>query len=86
MTIEELIVELSKYAPETPVVVRGYEGGYNDVSIIEPKTMQLNVNHRYYYGAHDCVKGLTVAGKPMVNVIYLGGYNPVCDSPELSYR
>lgn len=86
MTIEELIQQLSKYDPKTPVVVRGYEGGYNDVSLIQPKTIQLNVNDRFYYGTHDCVKGLVVPNKTMVDIIYLGGYNPICDDPELSYR
>jgi hypothetical protein len=86
MTIQELIAELSQYDPDTPVVVRGYEGGYNDVGFIEPKSMQLNVNDRFYYGAHDCVKGLVVPGKPMVDVVYLGSYNPICEQPEQSYR
>lgn len=86
MTIAELISALSQFDPETPIVVRGYEGGYNNVSIVEPLTMQLNVNNRHYYGAHSCVKGLIVPGKPMTQVVYLGGFNPICDQPELSYR
>jgi hypothetical protein len=48
--------------------------------------MQLNVNDRYYYGAHGYVKGLIVPDHPMTQVVYLGGFNPVCDQPELSYR
>ncbi len=87
MTIKELIETLSKFDPDTPVVIRGYEDGYNDVSIVRPKTMQLNVNEKHhYYGAHDCVKGLIVPDKPMTDVIYLGGFNPICDEPALSYR
>lgn len=86
MTIQELIETLSQYDPNTPVVMSGYEGGYNDVSIIDKKTMQLNVNDKHYYGAHDCVKGLIVPDEPMVEVIYLGGFNPNSDEPELSYH
>lgn len=86
MNIQELIETLSQYDPNTPVVISGYEGGYNDVSIIEQKTMQLNVNNKYYYGAHDCVKGLIVPNKPMIEVIYLGGLNPNSNEPELSYH
>jgi hypothetical protein len=86
MTIQELITALSQYDPNTPVVISGYEGGYNDVSIIQEKTMQLNVNNRHYYGAHDCVKGLIVPDKPMVKVICLGGLNPNADDPSLSYH
>ncbi len=86
MTITELIETLFQLDPATPVVVRGYEGGYNDVSIVNPLTLQLNVNDRHYYGAHGCVKGLVVPDKPMTQVVYLGGFNPVCDQPELSYR
>ena len=65
MTIKELIETLSQFEPDTPVVVGGYEGGYNDISLVTPKTMQLNVNDKHYYGAHDCVKGLIIPGKPM---------------------
>jgi hypothetical protein len=87
MTIKELVETLSKFDSDTPVVIRGYEDGYNDVSIVRLQTMQLNVNERHhYYGAHDCVEGLIVPGKPMTEVIYLGGFNPICDEPALSYR
>ena len=86
MTIQELITALSQYDPNTPVVISGYEGGYNDVSIIQEKTIQLNVNNKDYYGAHGCVKGLIVPNKPMVNVIYLGGLNPNAEDPSLSYH
>jgi hypothetical protein len=87
VTIKELIETLSKFDSDTPVVIRGYEAGYNDVSIVEPLTMQHKVNEKHhYYGAHGCVKGLIVPDKPMTDVIYLGGFNPLCDEPSLSYR
>lgn len=85
MTIAELIQTLSQFDSTTSVVVRGYEGGYNDVSVVQPLSIQLNVNEKWYYGAHDCVKEGIVPDKPM-QVVYLGGFNPICDQPELSYR
>lgn len=84
MTIAELINTLSQFDPTTPVVVRGYEGGYNDISIVKPLSIQLNVNDKWYYGAHGCVKGLIVPDKPLTQVVYLGGFNPACDQPDLS--
>ncbi len=86
MTIQELIEALSPSDPNTPVVISGYKGGYNDVSIIEKKTMQLNVNNKYYYGVHNCIKGLIVSDKPIAEVIYLRGFNSIYDEPELSYH
>jgi hypothetical protein len=52
MTIKELIEALSKFDSDTPVVVGGYEGGYNDVTIVKAESIQLNVNKQHYYGAH----------------------------------
>ena len=86
MTIAELIQTLSHFDPAIPVVVRGYEGGYNDVSVIEPLFVQRNVNEKWYYGAHDCVKEGDVSDQPLTQVMYLGGFNPICDQPELSYH
>lgn len=86
MTIRELIDALSQFDPETPVVISGYEGGYNDVSIVKPLTIQLNVNDKYYYGAHHCVKGAMVPEIPLTPVVHLSGFNPICDQPELSYH
>lgn len=86
MTIQELITALSQYDPNTLVVTSGYKGDYNNVSQIQEKTMQLNVNNKDYYGAHDCVKGLIVPDKPMVKVICLGGFNPNADDRALSYH
>ncbi len=87
MTIKELIEALSKFDPETPVVVRGYEGGYNDVSIVKAESIQLNVNKQHYYGAHGRTDEQyeLVPDVPFVEVVYLGGFNPITDDPSLSY-
>lgn len=77
MTIKELIEALSKFASDAPVVVRGYEGGYNDVTIVKTESIQLNVNTQHYYGAHGPTDEQyePVPGVPFVEVIYLGGNN-----------
>jgi hypothetical protein len=54
MTIQELCDRLSQFPTDTPVVVRGYEGGFNDVLNVEAVEIQLNVNaEHWYYGAHS---------------------------------
>jgi|GEM_PF-1243216 len=50
MTIQELCDRLSQFPPDTPVVVKGYEGGFNDVSKVEAMEMQLNINTIWFYG------------------------------------
>ncbi|KAM3114629.1 hypothetical protein [Phormidesmis sp. 146-33] len=81
MTIAELIEALSQFDPSTPVVVRGYEGGYNDIIEVEKCSIQLNVNRIWYYGAHgsndDQLKPLPDV--PTTQVAYLHSYNHIAD-------
>jgi hypothetical protein len=62
MTVKELIEVLSRIEDqEVSVMVKGYEGGYNDIVIgngIDNNTpaivhMALDVNEEDYYGAHE---------------------------------
>lgn len=70
MTVIELIEALGKFPPETRVVVAGYEGGYNDISKIDDKRLQLDAYTEWWYGQHDDAKdGSGVAA------IYLSGEN-----------
>ena len=64
MTVRELIESLSKIEDkEIRVMVRGYEGGVNDMVIgngIEDNTpaiqyVALDVNTEWYYGTHERV-------------------------------
>jgi len=64
MTVKELIERLSKIEDqEVMVMVRGYEGGYNDIVIgngIDNNTpaivnVALDVNTEWYYGKHERV-------------------------------
>jgi hypothetical protein len=84
MNVSELIQKLSQYDPNLPVVVKGYEGGYNDISILEELQIQFDVNTEDYYGAHGDVRGKLDPDKPLHPVLYLGGLNPNCDRPESS--
>lgn len=53
MTAKELIIELQKLSPETKIVVRGYEDGYND--ILELKTVKIKATpgSTWYDGEYD---------------------------------
>ena len=54
MTIAELIEELQNYPQDTRVVVRGCEGGADDVGRVKETEIYLNYNMcTGYYGAHE---------------------------------
>lgn len=53
MTVKELIEKLSKCNPDKMVVVRGYEGGCDEVGGIAETRINLNVNTEWYYGKHE---------------------------------
>ncbi|UBF24179.1 hypothetical protein K9N68_20965 [Kovacikia minuta CCNUW1] len=52
MNIRELIETLSQFDPETRVVVAGYEGGFNDITQIQPCEIRLNMYQDWFYGSH----------------------------------
>lgn len=67
MTVRELIKVLTQIQDQdTRVMIRGYEGGYDDVVIangIDNNTpaidyMALGVNEQWYYGRHEKVKDI----------------------------
>ena len=55
MTIAELQELLATYPQDLPVMVDGYEGGYDDAAAerIATKEVRLEVNPEWYYGRHD---------------------------------
>lgn len=64
MTVGELIESLSKIQDkEIRVMTRGYEGGVNDIVIVNNiqdntpaiQYVALNVNTKWYYGKHETV-------------------------------
>jgi hypothetical protein len=57
MNVKELIEKLMPLPEDNPVVIRGYEGGVDDLKNVEEVKIKKNVNTSWYYGPHDlCVK------------------------------
>jgi hypothetical protein len=58
MKVKDLIKELQNQNPESTVVIDGYEGGVDDIDIIKPIKINLNVRkkHQWYYGKHEVSK------------------------------
>lgn len=52
MTAQELINHLQNLPPETKVVVRGYEDGYNDILKLRPVKIKPNENSHWYDGEY----------------------------------
>ena len=53
MNVNQLIKRLQMYPPDLRVVVRGYEGGYNDVDTFENLKIVLDYHSAWYYGKHE---------------------------------
>lgn len=53
MKIRELIEELQKYDPETLVVTRGYEDGYDGVTRVRALGLSLVTNPREWEGDYE---------------------------------
>jgi len=81
MTVQEIIEALSQFPPDTPVVVRGYESGYNGIQEVKPLSMQLNINKTWYYGAHGSSDEhpQPLPEVPMTPVVYLHSYNHIAE-------
>lgn len=56
MTVKELIEELKSMPQDVKAIIHGYEGGANEISEVELTHIQLNVNHKYFYGDHKFCK------------------------------
>ena len=54
MNVRELIEFLLKEDPEARVVVPGYEGGYDDLTVVKQISLSLNENlETSYLGSHE---------------------------------
>ena len=58
MNVGQLIEQLKNYPQDLRVVVRGYEGGYNDVDTFENLKLVLDYHSAWYYGKHEDVESL----------------------------
>jgi|GEM_PF-638032 len=79
MNIRELIETLSQFDPEMRVVVAGYEGGFNDITQIQPCEIRLNVHQDWFYGSHgkadDAQIQQLLPDAPIVAAVVLKGEN-----------
>ena len=53
MTAQELIEKLQTLPPNTKIVVRGYEDGYNDILQLKEVKIKLNPNAYTWYGEYE---------------------------------
>ncbi len=53
MTVRELIEFLQEMPQDYMVVVRGYEGGVDEVTDFENTRIKLDVNQEWNYGSHE---------------------------------
>ena len=74
MTVSELIEVLTGLPQDNIVVVRGYEGGVDEIVELEQARIALNVNEEWSYGAHELLDPRDKAeGDDIVSAIYLRG-------------
>ena len=72
MTVKQLIKALSQIEDQDiRVMVRGYEGGYNDINVDSPtiQYMALNVNDEWYYGDHEKIEDIMEQDKDRYHII-----------------
>lgn len=53
MKAKDLILKLQQLDPDTKVVVRGYEDGYNDIFSLKPVKIKIAENGEWYYGEYE---------------------------------
>lgn len=70
MTASELINELQKLSPDTKIVVRGYEDGYNDILQLKPVKIKRKADSKWYDGEYE-----NSIDKDAINAIDLFGEN-----------
>jgi hypothetical protein len=53
MTAQELILQLQTLSPETKIVVRGYEDGYNDILQLNTVKIKPKADANWYDGEYE---------------------------------
>ena len=80
MIVAELIRLLTQYSGDTRVVIRGYEGGYNDVKLLNPVELKLDHESSCYYGQHADAEYIRV--RPDALAVELWGRNELSMYPD----
>ena len=65
MNVKQLIEALQAQDPEKMVVIHGYEGGVNEITLCEPEKVILNYSDEWYYGKHE------ISEKGDCDVVYI---------------
>ena len=55
MTVKELVDALSSLPQAHIVVVRGREGGVDEIDNIENVKIDLDINKEWFYGSHELI-------------------------------
>jgi len=69
MTAQELIQHLQTLPPKTKVVVRGYEGGYNEILQLKPIKIEPKADAHWYDGEYkdstnaDAIEAIDLYGE-----------------------
>jgi hypothetical protein len=71
MTAAELIKHLQQVHPDTKIVVRGYEDGYNDIQKLRKIRINYCPDAEWYYGVYSDSKD-----PDSIDAIDLYGENP----------
>ncbi len=72
MTVSELIEMLQKMPQDHMVVIRGYEGGVDEVTELEKTRVILEVNAEWNYGSHELLDPRDhSSGDDIGDVVYL---------------
>jgi hypothetical protein len=71
MLVRELIQALKYLNQDDLVVVKGYEGGYNDVTQLLHINIVLDVNEEWYYGKHADKNDTDMEDKQAVKAILI---------------
>lgn len=53
MTVAELLKQLQSFPPDTKVVVRGYENGYNDILKFRVQKIKPNPTTHWFDGEYE---------------------------------
>jgi hypothetical protein len=72
MTVKQLIQSLSKIQDQDiRVMVKGYEGGYNDIVDINPAPIDiaLDVNDQWYYGKHETLDDIDPSNSTQYQIV-----------------
>jgi hypothetical protein len=71
MTAIELIRLLQEFPPDTKIVVRGYEDGYNDILKLRQLKIKYNPDAAWYYGVYSDSKE-----EDAIHAVDIFGENP----------